>query len=69
MESETNIIDRAVANIMFNRMDFNNQGFSVKPLDSLEDEILSGADAFQFHGLGSSNLPHDHEVPAFTQSN
>lgn len=68
MESETNIIDRAVANIMFNRMDFNNQGFSVKAPKSMENKIIRETDMFQSHGLGPSKLPHDREVPVITQS-
>ncbi|OWM90051.1 hypothetical protein CDL15_Pgr026964 [Punica granatum] len=68
LESETNIIDRAVANIMFHRMDFSNQDFAVKHPYSHEQEMLGEGDIFQCQSLETSMFPHDHEVPVFTQN-
>lgn len=42
-ESETNIIDRAIANLMFNKMDLNERHISMAAASSNSKEEVSGA--------------------------
>ncbi|KAI3415031.1 uncharacterized protein J3R85_015614 [Psidium guajava] len=58
-ESETNVIDRAIANIMFNRMDINLQDSTAIGSDSFEHDIVGACDPYTTKGS------NDFEVPVF----
>ncbi|KAK4761768.1 hypothetical protein SAY87_029652 [Trapa incisa] len=60
VEIETNIIDRAVANFMYNKT-----GCSVKSPESLDGRITREQDLFWPQGL---ELQHDHQVPGIHPS-
>ncbi|XP_031251679.1 protein LNK3 isoform X2 [Pistacia vera] len=44
MESETNVVDRTIANLMFSKMDVNVQGTSVAAEINLKQEVMSVAE-------------------------
>ncbi|XP_030552170.1 protein LNK3 [Rhodamnia argentea] len=58
-ESETNVIDRAIANIMFNKMDFNLQDSTAIGSDSFEHDIVGDCDPY------TTKWSNDFEVPVF----
>ncbi|KAF8009962.1 hypothetical protein BT93_J0825 [Corymbia citriodora subsp. variegata] len=58
-ESETNVIDRAIANIMFNKMDFNLQDSTPIAADSFEHDIIGACDPY------TTESSNDFEVPVF----
>lgn len=58
-ESETNVIDRAIANIMFSKMDFNLQDSTAVGADSFEHDIVGACDPY------TTKWSNDFEVPVF----
>ncbi|XP_030447789.1 protein LNK3 isoform X1 [Syzygium oleosum] len=58
-ESETNVIDRAIANIMFNKMDFNLQDSTAIGADSFKHDIIGACDPY------TPRWSDDFEVPVF----
>lgn len=56
-ESETNVIDRAIANIMFNKMDFNLQDSTSIGSDSFEHDIVGACDPYATKGSNDFAVP------------
>lgn len=74
MESETNFIDRAIANLLFNKMDVNVQNFPVVALKNPKQELIeeTGSPKYSFnkpptHQFCRDMLTGDAEVPTFGQ--
>lgn len=76
MESETNSVDRTIANLMFNKMDINvrdlttfnsEQVFENKGLQGKTSRALNQAQNFNYPN--ALNLQGDIGVPRFNQSN
>lgn len=58
-ESETNVIDRAIANIMFNKMDFDLQDSTTMAADRFKHDIIGACDPY------TTKWSDDFEVPVF----
>lgn len=58
-ESETNVIDRAIANIMFNKMDFNLQYSTAIGADGFKHDVIGACDPY------TPRWSDDFEVPVF----
>ncbi|KAK7322607.1 hypothetical protein VNO77_25995 [Canavalia gladiata] len=79
MESETNSVDRVIANLMFNNMEFNIHSPVTSSTNSMQQVIGSkdvnekSSEALnmgqKFHYSHPQNLPKDAEVPRFGVSN
>lgn len=75
MESETNSIDRVIANLMFNNMEFNMHGPPLTPsVNSMQQVIGSKCSealnlAQKFKTPYPQKLPADAEVPKFGLTN
>ncbi|XP_072085510.1 LOW QUALITY PROTEIN: uncharacterized protein [Arachis hypogaea] len=81
MESETNCVDRVIANLMFNKMEYNMHGLPMMTSTVSSEQEVTDSNAIytknskasnpaqKFHYPNQQKLPGDGEVPWFEISN
>ena len=81
MESETNCVDRVIANLMFNKMEYNMHGLPMMTSTVSSEQEVTDSNAIytknskasnpaqKFHYPNQQKLPGDSEVPWFEISN